>query len=496
MLSIAGYEYTVKTEHEVEKIKSELCVTPKVNELYEAKEEPFECFIELEENKKYIVPRYWGLKHFGKANMTNIEQYDKINVEFTGELRDYQIDVVSMSLKKIHKNGGGILQLPCGYGKTTIAIHLICHLKVKTLIIVHKGFLIDQWIQRIKQFSNASIGMIRANTIDIENKDIVLATIQSISMKNYDAFIFEKFGLVVYDEAHRSGSRVFSQAFQKTNFRYTLGLSATPYRADGLTKLIMWSLGNVIYKIERKEKVDVIVKRIFYFSRNKLFAEKRRYVPNTEQLVSNFPKMITNICNIDGRNKFILDIMIKLLENPDRKILVIGSRVEHLETMKQQLDTIIDDDIKTYLYVGKTKEYDRREAEELADVLFSTYSMAEEGLDIDRLNTLIMVCPKTKIEQTVGRILRKTQNKSYSGPLPLVIDLCDDLGEFVKQAYQRKNYYNRLKYKSDMMFAIENKLVSNRQYIKYKLKLDDSDPQLEEFDSTESNMNDIEKLCK
>jgi superfamily II DNA or RNA helicase len=273
-------------------------------------------------------------------------------------------------------------------------------------------------------------------------------------------------------------------------------LSATPYRADGLTKLIMWSLGNVIYKIERKEKVDVIVKRIFYYSRNKLFAEKKRYVPNTEQLVSNFPKMITNICNIDGRNQFILDIMKKLLENPDRKILVIGSRVEHLESMKQQLDSIIDDDIKTYLYVGKTKEYDRREAEELADVLFSTYSMAEEGLDIDRLNTLIMVCPKTKVEQTVGRILRKTQNKSYSGPLPLVIDLCDDLGEFVKQAYQRKNYYNRLKYKSDMMFAIENKLVSNREYIKYKLKLDDSDVQLEEFDSTESNMNDLEKLCK
>ncbi len=136
------------------------------------------------------------------------------------------------------EQGGGLLDLPCAWGKTSASLYIISQLKKKTIVIVHKEFLMNQWIERIQQFlPNAKIGKIQGQVIDIEGKDIVLGMLQSLSMKDYPASMFDSFGLTIIDEVHHISSEVFSCALFKLVTKYTLGLSATMNRSDGTTKV-------------------------------------------------------------------------------------------------------------------------------------------------------------------------------------------------------------------------------------------------------------------
>ena len=102
------------------------------------------------------------------------------------------------------------------------------------------------------------IGRIQANKVDILGKDIVIGMLQSISMKEYPEDTFNQFGFVIYDECHHLGAEVFSKALLKTNCKYTLGLSATPKRADGLSKVFEWYLGPA-YSIKKEIKKMLIL---------------------------------------------------------------------------------------------------------------------------------------------------------------------------------------------------------------------------------------------
>ena len=74
--------------------------------------------------EKYIfVPKYYGISTFGipetiKFNPTNI------NITFSGTLRDYQIPIIEKCMKHIELHGGGVLSVPCAYGKTTMALYM------------------------------------------------------------------------------------------------------------------------------------------------------------------------------------------------------------------------------------------------------------------------------------------------------------------------------------------------------------------------------------
>jgi superfamily II DNA or RNA helicase len=84
---------------------------------------------------------------------------------------------------------------------TVCALKIIAELKKKTLVIVHKSFLMNQWKERIEQFlPGARVGIIQGETIDTEDKDIVLGMLQSISMKEYPWSLFQEFGLTIMDE--------------------------------------------------------------------------------------------------------------------------------------------------------------------------------------------------------------------------------------------------------------------------------------------------------
>jgi superfamily II DNA or RNA helicase len=201
--------------------------------------------------KKMYIPRFYGESIYGKPEEVRLEEPEKSGMKFIGELRPYQNNIVSVYHKNLEK-GGGLLEVPCGRGKTVCALKIASDIGLKTLVIVHKGFLLNQWVERIQQFiPNAKIGKIQGQTIDTEGKDIVIGMLQSLSMKEYPEDLFSSFGLTIVDEVHHIAAEVFVRSLFKIVTRYVLGLSATMNRKDGLTKVFKMFLGEILYKEKR-----------------------------------------------------------------------------------------------------------------------------------------------------------------------------------------------------------------------------------------------------
>ncbi len=389
--------------------------------------------------QKYYLPRYFGEEHFGAAKEMKLAEGDNISVAFNGELREHQWGPVNSYLDKVRATttgGGGLLDLPCAFGKTSLSLYILSQLKKKTLVLVHKEFLFNQWIERIQQFlPGARIGKIQGPVIDIEDKDIVLGMIQSLSMKEYPPSVFESFGFTIIDEVHHISSEVFSNTLFKLVTKYMLGLSATMNRKDGTSKIFKMFLGEVVFKENRKQDHPVVVRAVEYKIDDEEFNEIVYDFRGNPQ----FSTMITKLCNYNRRSEFILQVLGDMLrENPNQQVMILA---HNKSLLKYLYDAIVARNIASVgYYVGGMKEAALKESES-KKVIIATYSMAAEGLDIKTLTTLIMATPKTDIEQSVGRILRERHGT------PVVVDVIDKHDLFQKQWAKRKTFYRKQNYK-------------------------------------------------
>lgn len=324
---------------------------------------------------------------------------------------------------------------------TVMSLNIISQLAKKTLVVVHKDFLLKQWKERIEQFlPDARVGLIKAKVIDIEDKDIVMASLQSLSMKEYDKGTFDEFGLVVCDEVHNFAAEVFSRALFKTNFKYSLGLSATITRKDGLSKVFKWHLGDIVYR-NTKKKVDVVnVECHEYFNESPQYSQEVVLPFNNKP---NMARMINNICNFSDRIDYIVKILVKIKKNEkNRNTLLLSDRREHLKELKSRIDQ--KNIGKTGYYVGGMKDNELKHTEDNCDIILATFSMAAEGLDLPKLDSVILCSPKSSIEQSVGRILRKKmEDRVY---IPLIIDIIDNFSMFINQSKKRIKYYKKCNY--------------------------------------------------
>jgi superfamily II DNA or RNA helicase len=391
-----------------------------------------------ESSNKFYVPHYYGLDKFGPPKDYKISEGDDINLEFNGQLRDYQEPVVNKFIKHCLdvKYGGGLLELYCAWGKTSASLNIITQLKKKTIVIVHKEFLMNQWIERIHQFlPSARVGKIQGPTIDIDNKDIVIAMLQSLSMKDYPASVFESFGFTIIDEVHHISSEVFSNALFKLVTKYMLGLSATMNRKDGTTPVFKMFLGDVIYKSKRDNDRAVTVRAIEYYVDDDDFNEVKVDYRGKPQ----YSTMISKLCEYNRRSEFILKVLSDMLnENPSQQVMILA---HNKNLLKYLHDAVSHRNIATVgYYVGGMKEAALKETE-TKQVVIATYAMAAEALDIKTLTTLIMATPKTDIEQSVGRILREKHSS------PIVVDIVDSHDLFKNQWRKRKTFYKKENYK-------------------------------------------------
>jgi hypothetical protein len=317
-----------------------------------------------------------------------------------------------------------------------MALNIIARLRMKTLVIVHKSFLLNQWIERIQQFLPAArVGMIQGQIVDIDDKDIVIGMLQSLSMKEYPKDMFDTFGLSVYDECHHMSAEVFCRCMMKIVTKYTLGLSGTMVRKDGLTKVFKHFLGDVVHKEKNDTTThSVIVKGIQYKVNDPEFNETEYdYRGNPK-----FSTMISKVCNYNRRSEFILDVLQnELATNPDQQVMILAHNRSLLEYF-----------------------HDAIEHRKIASVGYYVGGM--KGLDIKTLTTLIMASPKTDVCQSVGRILRVKHAS------PLVIDIIDPQDVFRSQWLKRQTYYIKQKYR--IIITDTEGYYKNNWTVKYEPK--------------------------
>jgi superfamily II DNA or RNA helicase len=432
-----GYKVPKSTIENLDALRKELTVKPYVPSVFVnpryAKKYPV-----YHETENFIyVPKQFGIKRWGEpmSEITAVSSPDRWT--FAGSIRPAQVEVVDAYLKPEVKDG--MICLQTGGGKTVCALYIASQLKVKTLIIVHNTFLKDQWEDRIKAFlPSATIGHLQGETIDVD-KDIVIAMIQSISMKDYPKETFRGFGLTVIDECHHIASEVFVQAFQKITSKHMLGLSATPDRKDGLMYVIEWFLGPILYRSESGDKVDDLV-RVEFYKHEPSDLEFNRILLNN-QGVMNVAGMVNKLAEFKPRTELVIKILKDILESePDRQILVLSDRVQHCKDLMALLDPAVAAILAQNVASSKRTEFCASKK-----ILIATYSMCKEGFDVASLNTLVMATPRPDIDQIVGRILRTEKSKRTVHPL--IVDIVDSTF--------RRQFQARLKLYKDRNYVVE-----------------------------------------
>ena len=257
----------------------------------------------------------------------------------------------------------------------------------------------------------------------------------------------------IVSNCHHISSEVFSRALPKVSFKYTIGLTATPNRVDGLQKVFEWFLGPIVYRSKGGKQHNVFVKVIEIDDNNEVYSK-------IEEGYDGKPvtsRMINNVANYNPRTTVIIEEVKKIMEEPGRKILLLSDRREHLKYMYTKLT---EKGFDVGFYVGGMKQKDL-DISETKPIILGTFSMSSEALDIPELNTLFMTTPKSNIEQSVGRILRKTHEIR-----PLIIDIKDNFRPFVNQCNKRKAFYKKCKYEVYNMkvkpIAYEETLEKNK----------------------------------
>ena len=329
---------------------------------------------------------------------------------------------------------GGIIQAPTGFGKTAVASFLISRLEIPTLVIVHKQFLLDQWIDRLNTFlDNPKIGVVRQDRCEYMNRHVVVAMIQSLAQREYPKSFYRWPGLVITDETHRVAAKTWVQTITQFSPRYRLGLTATPRRADNAEKAFFYHIGPIIYRAEQRRLIPK-VKRVWTG-----FTPKGRAVYVCKG--SNKNLILRFVCADGKRNSIIVSQIVRAYK-AGRKSLVLSDRVQHLKNLKELLDSAWRAEEGkapvTALYIGSTKKADREEAVK-ADVIFATKQLVSEGFDVPELDTLFLTTPISDAEQAVGRILRDHPDKKD----PIVVDFRDDaIPLFKRMAEKRDSFYS------------------------------------------------------
>lgn len=428
-------------EEELKKLKENLTVVPFKPFSYNSfkKDDSYSVYVE---NGKYLsIPKYYGINEYGNPKINRLETYEYPiqDISYIGLLRPNQQIIVDKIIKNFDTDRGGLLIAGCGSGKTNMAIYVACHYKVKTLFVVHKTFLMEQAIDRIKSTTNVKqVGIIKQSKVETDYP-FVVAMVHSLCKREYDDKIFKDFGLIIFDEAHHMAARNFSRVLIKMTSKYMLGISAERERKDLLFKVINWYIGPIIHEEQQRPNNMVIVKKFFYKTSNlkRVTPEINKYTQKED-----WSKMVSNLMHIKKRTRFIINL-IQILHEKGANVLFLTERTQHAHLIKNLLEEEPFTVGQVGMYMGGMNKDDLK-ISSTKQIILGTYQMAEEGLDIQNLNALIMGTPKTKINQSIGRILRKDVYEEH----PIVIDIVDaDNKCFKNQSYSRMKYYLQQNYR-------------------------------------------------
>lgn len=389
---------------------------------------PFGCFQKI-----------WELHPIKDDFEIKIKKFKPIKYKSNIRLYDYQ----EKACKSILKAKNGILVMPAGSGKTQTALEAIARLGLKTLWVTHTMDLLNQSYDRAKNnFEDVDLGKIASGKIEI-GEHITFATVQTLAKSNL-LELKNEWDVIIGDEIHRmcgtpAQAGMFFKVFNSLSARYKIGITATNYRnIKGTEKAMYIGIGDVFCEIPKETVSDRVVKaKIQKIKTNYQINENCQKTDGT----IDYSKLTSDLASNQERNKIILELLEKEKGN---SILVLGDRLIQLEYLQKELGYGVK--IDGTMTSKKNKALRERYIQDMRDgkenVLFASYGLAKEGLDIPRLNILILASPhrdKATIIQSVGRIERKFENKTN----PIVYDIVDDTIFHENMWKSRKTIYRK-----------------------------------------------------
>lgn len=488
LLSNRGYgiRKDCLTKDQQSELRKKLTKTPRTLPGF-PEAESFEIFFQSE--TRYYVPRFWGIEHFGEPDGDVRTKGVDLppDLKFNKTLRPNQIPIV-----EAFRAGGsnGLICVPCGVGKTFMAIHEAMRIGKRFLILVHQEFLADQWEQELiasvpgirvgrVQGSLCQTGIIdapkftvaeiksRIKTHDPERKvnnkkrdellkilyeyeprlepkegneyDCTICLIQTIAGRSWPSDTFSRFGLTISDECHHLAAAYFCKALIYVQTYFMLGLSATPNRADGLEEIFKLFIGPIRYQIQVREPDTTVEVRVIRFESSDPAYSTVHYDfkgnPNRARLCN-------QIAEHKPRTKLLCDEMEVILRE-GRKLLVLSDRREHLAEFETDLGSRGFTSIGYYVG-GMTPE--ARALSATKQIILATFMLASEGMNIKDLNTALLATPKSNIEQAVGRIFRLLPEERVFFPVIYEVDDAS-IGMLRGQLEKRKTFYRKCKYR-------------------------------------------------
>lgn len=453
-----------------------------------AAQTPFAVF--TESPSRFYVPRAWAIDAFGKAEAEAVPEGLPLSAtaaNFVGKPYEYQVSIIQTFLDK---GSNGLICVPCGRGKTFMALAIAARLKRRFLIVVDKEFLMNQWRGEITALlPGLRVGILQADTAQTNTEfikqkdptlpelkkrakeaglkvggnkeelmkrlaeakievtpeaeevtyDCTICMIQTLVQREFPEDTFRSYGFTIFDECHHLGAAHFSRALLKVQTKYMLGLSATPKRDDGLTKVFEWFLGKPVYWEKSREPDETVIVRCEQFT-----CDDAEYteVPTDYRGEMIMARLLSRVVECTERTQKIAQIIKEICADPNRRVLVLSERIGHLKSIETLLEP---SGLTMSYYVGGMKEAVREEGAKTAKVLLASYAMASEAMNIKTLNAVILASPRKKVEQSTGRILR-TQI-SQRTVAPLIVDIVDVHGVYQGMWKKRRTYYKKCAYK-------------------------------------------------
>ena len=358
------------------------------------------------------------------------------NFSFKGRLRPFQQKAVDEMLAKDF----GTLSSATGSGKTIMALYMVARRRQPALIVVHTKDLASQWTERIETFLGIpapKVGLIGSGKKELGDK-ITVALVQSLYKCVEE--MADHIGFLVVDECHRCPSRIFTEAVTGFDARYMLGLSATPWRRDKLSKLIFWHLGDVHHEVDKAHLVEtgnvlpaeVIVRETNF---------KPYYDP-----VNEYSKMLSELTADTDRNVLIASDVAQETLNCGGICLVLSDRKAHCENLQSLLKYRfkIDSELLTGdLNLSERQKVIERLNQNKVDVVIATGQLIGEGFDCKNLSTLFLATPISfsgRVLQYLGRVLRPAPAKKMAR----VFDYIDiHVETLTKAAQSRQRVYRQ-----------------------------------------------------
>lgn len=379
-----------------------------------------------------------------------------IEVEFKGELRSEQ----SQAVEILSEYRCGTLYATTAFGKTVTAAAMIARKKTSTLILVHTKALLDQWRERLSAFLETSFQPLEiskgrgrkkkfqqfgalSSTENTLNGKIDIALLQSCISDNEVKPFVCNYGMVIVDECHHAPAVNFERILREVNAQYVYGLTATPIRKDGHQPIIFMQCGEIRYSADSKAQQSQQSFQRLLIPR---FTSHR--LQNADG--NNYAQVIDKLVEDTARNKLILDDISENLAE-GRSPLVLTARTAHVDYLAEECQKICPNVIRL---VGNDSAKAKREAmsrlvavpDNEPLVVIATGKYVGEGLDLPRLDTLMLALPvswKGLIAQYTGRLhrdyIRKSEVRIFDY-VDLRIPICDSMYRKRLHGYKAVGY--------------------------------------------------------